>query len=112
MSLPRASLDDGPLAVWPPDLAALIFVLPFAVYVLHTLEEMQGFAAWATRHFGPETTDTFAAYHIPLMLLVLGCSVQAVRRGPKWRLGRHGQRLPVAVLRQRALPPGELVRAP
>ncbi|MEV4251258.1 HXXEE domain-containing protein [Streptosporangium canum] len=62
----------------------MVFLLPFAVYVLHTLEELQGFAAWATRHFGPETTDAFAAYHIPLMLLVLFCS---------WRAslaGRHG----------------------
>lgn len=66
-------------SIAPPDLTALIFLLPFAVYVLHTLEEMQGFAAWATRHFGPETTDNFAAYHIPLMLLVLACSAQAVR---------------------------------
>ena len=41
---------------------------------------MQGFAAWATRHFGPETTGNFAAYHIPLMLFVLACSAQAVRR--------------------------------
>jgi hypothetical protein len=62
----------------------LPFLLPFVVYVLHTLEELQGFAAWAARHFGPETTDAFAAYHIPLMLLVLLCS---------WRAslaGRHG----------------------
>ncbi|MEV1005441.1 HXXEE domain-containing protein [Nonomuraea sp. NPDC050202] len=61
-------------AAWP-------FLLPFGVYVLHTLEELPGFAAWATRHFGPETTGTFAAYHIPLMLLVLACSWQAARSG-------------------------------
>lgn len=56
--------------VWP-------FLLPFGVYVLHTLEELPGFAGWATRNFGPETTSTFAAYHIPLMLLVLICSWRA-----------------------------------
>lgn len=50
------------------------FLLPFGVYVLHTLEELQGFAVWASRHFGPETTGMFAAYYIPLMLLVLLCS--------------------------------------
>ncbi|TMR94774.1 HXXEE domain-containing protein [Nonomuraea basaltis] len=63
---------------------AALFLLPFVVYVLHTLEELQGFAAWATRHFGPETTDMFAAYHIPLMLLVLLCSWRATHAG------RHG----------------------
>jgi hypothetical protein len=57
------------------------FLLPFGVYVVHTLEELPGFAAWATRHFGPETTGTFAAYHIPLILLVLACSWQAARTG-------------------------------
>jgi hypothetical protein len=56
-------------AAWP-------FMLPFGVYILHTLEELPGFAAWATRHFGPESTGTFAAYHIPLILLVLACSWQ------------------------------------
>ncbi|MGW4498982.1 HXXEE domain-containing protein [Micromonospora sp. NPDC004336] len=57
------------------------FLLPFGVYVLHTLEELPGFAAWATRHFGPESTGTFAAYHIPLILLVLACSWRAARTG-------------------------------
>lgn len=64
----------GAPAAWP-------FLLPFGVYVLHTLEELPGFASWATRHFGPETTSTFAAYHIPLMLVVLACSWQAARTG-------------------------------
>ncbi|MGW3352801.1 HXXEE domain-containing protein [Nonomuraea rubra] len=59
----------------------LPFLLPFGVYVLHTLEELPGFASWATRHFGPETTSMFAGYHIPLMLLVLVVSWRAVRQG-------------------------------
>lgn len=63
---------------------AVPFLLPFLVYVLHTLEELPGFAAWATEHFGPETTGTFAAYHIPLMLVVLLCSWRALHTG------RHG----------------------
>ena len=57
------------------------FLLPFGVYVLHTLEELPGFAGWATRHFGPETTSMFAGYHIPLIWLVLACSWQAMRTG-------------------------------
>lgn len=71
-------------AITPPkslDLSALPFLAPFAVYVLHTLEELPGFAAWATRHFGPETTSAFAAYHVPLMLLVGYCSWRAMRAG-------------------------------
>ncbi|MFI7702830.1 HXXEE domain-containing protein [Nonomuraea sp. NPDC049480] len=57
---------------------SVLFLLPFVVFVLHTLEELPGFAAWATRHFGPETTNEFVAYHIPLMLLVLLCSWRAM----------------------------------
>lgn len=64
-----------------PDLSALPFLAPFAVYILHTLEELPGFADWATRHFGPETTSTFAAYHVPLILLVGYCSWRAMRAG-------------------------------
>ncbi|MDJ1134180.1 HXXEE domain-containing protein [Streptomyces iconiensis] len=75
---PAAGLSPAP---W---LAAAPFLLPYLVYVLHTLEELQGFAAWASEHFGPETTGTFAAYHIPLMLLVLLTSWRAVLAG------RHG----------------------
>ncbi|MGI5346636.1 HXXEE domain-containing protein [Streptomyces sp. CA-250714] len=67
-----------------PWLAAAPFLLPYLVYVLHTLEELQGFAAWASEHFGPETTGMFAAYHIPLMLLVLIVSWRAALAG------RHG----------------------
>ena len=65
----ESQLADRP---WP-------FLFPFGVYVLHTLEELPGFASWATRHFGPETTGGFASYHIPLMLLVLACSWMAMR---------------------------------
>ena len=70
---------------WSPTaVAALPFLLPFAVYVLHTLDELPGFADWAARHFGPETTGTFAAYHVPLILVVLLCSWRALVAG------RHG----------------------
>ncbi len=40
--------------------AAAPFLLPYVVYVLHTLEELPGFAAWASTHFGPENTGTLA----------------------------------------------------
>ena len=45
---------------------------------------MPRFASWASEHCRPETTGTFAAYHIPLMLLVLRCSWRATR------IGRYG----------------------
>jgi hypothetical protein len=76
-SLPR----DTPSGLAPPPIYLMPFMLPFVVYVIHTLEEMPGFAAWATKHFGPETTGMFATYHIPLMLLVLACSWRAAHRG-------------------------------
>ncbi|WP_030159742.1 HXXEE domain-containing protein [Glycomyces sp. NRRL B-16210] len=63
-----------PQAEWP-------FLLPYAVYVVHTLEELPGFAAWASAHFGPETTGAFAAYHIPLILLVGLTGWRAMRTG-------------------------------
>ncbi|RSM71648.1 hypothetical protein DMB66_07340 [Actinoplanes sp. ATCC 53533] len=67
-----------------PTLQTAPFLVPYLVYVLHTLEELPGFAAWATEHFGRESTGAFAAYHIPLMLLVLLCSWRAALAG------RHG----------------------
>jgi hypothetical protein len=67
-----------------PTFQAAPFLLPYLVYVLHTLEELPGFAAWASKHFGAESTGTFAGYHIPLMLLVLFCSWRAAVAG------RHG----------------------
>ncbi len=78
-----SAVNEGSREVAPIG-GVLPFLLPFGVYVLHTLEELPGFAAWATRHFGPETTGMFAAYHIPLVLLVLATSWRAVRQG------RHG----------------------
>ncbi|MFF3226004.1 HXXEE domain-containing protein [Nocardia suismassiliense] len=59
----------GPLMLW----------VPFAVFIVHTLEEMPGFATWVSTHFAPLTTETFAVSHIPLILLVLLCSWRATR---------------------------------
>jgi hypothetical protein len=54
-------------------------VVPFAVFIVHTLEEMPTFATWVSTHFAPLTTETFAVSHIPLILLVLLCSWRATR---------------------------------
>ena len=77
-----------------PGLHAAPFLLPYLVYVLHTLEELPGFAAWASKHFGSESTGTFASYHIPLMLLVLLCSWRAVLAD------RHGGWVVMAIAMQ------------
>jgi hypothetical protein len=57
----------------------LMLWAPFVVFVVHTLEEIPGFAAWTSLHFAPLTTEAFALSHIPLILLVLLCSWQATR---------------------------------
>ncbi|MBF6331410.1 HXXEE domain-containing protein [Nocardia transvalensis] len=57
----------------------LMLVAPFVVFVVHTLEEMPGFASWVSAHFAPLTTEKFAVSHIPLILLVLLCSWRALR---------------------------------
>lgn len=53
-------------------------MIPYIVFVVHTLEELPGFAVWATRHFGHETTGMFAAYHIPILIAVLLIGWRAV----------------------------------
>ncbi|UUV35891.1 HXXEE domain-containing protein [Amycolatopsis roodepoortensis] len=59
--------------------ARLAFYAPFAVFVVHTLEEMPGFASWVSSHFAHLTTEKFAVSHIPLILLVLLSSWRASR---------------------------------
>lgn len=61
--------------------AHLIFWLPYLVFVIHTVEEIPGFAAWATRHFGTMTTWKFTMSHIPLILLVFFVSLKAAEDG-------------------------------
>lgn len=61
-----------------------LFLLPGMYFVLHTIEELPGFAGWVSRHFGLLTTDSFAFIHIPLILLVLLVSYKA------FRSERHG----------------------
>jgi hypothetical protein len=62
----------------------LFFWLPSLYIVLHTLEELPGFGAWATAHFGTHTTFVFAVTHIPIFLLVFLASYKASQ------VGRHG----------------------
>lgn len=56
-----------------------LFLLPGMYFVLHTIEELPGFAAWVARHFGVMTTDSFAFIHIPLIWLVLLASYKAFK---------------------------------
>ncbi|MBF6219465.1 hypothetical protein IU479_15240 [Nocardia abscessus] len=56
-----------------------MFFAPFAVYVVHTLEERPGFAAWVSQHIAPMSMEAFALGHIPLILLMLWCSWRASR---------------------------------
>ncbi|RDI54251.1 HXXEE domain-containing protein [Nocardia mexicana] len=79
-------MSESPVAVsstaargFPAAAVPLLFFLPFAVFVVHTLEEMPQFAAWVSEHFAHLTTEKFAVSHIPLILLVLLCSWQAAR---------------------------------
>ncbi|GAB4586091.1 HXXEE domain-containing protein [Nocardia sp. IFM 10818] len=63
----------------PALIGSLMLWTPFAVFIVHTLEELPGFEAWVSTHFAPLTTATFAVSHIPLILLVLLCSWRATR---------------------------------
>ena len=40
--------------------------LVFGALVTHVLEELPGFPAWATAHFGTTTTQWFVLSHLPL----------------------------------------------
>ena len=60
------------------------FLLPSGYFVLHTLEELPRFAAWASRHFGELSSLAFASTHVPMILLVFVVSLRAVQRE------RHG----------------------
>lgn len=60
-----------------PPAGRLIFWLPTVTFVLHFLEEMPGFAAWASARLSPTTDLEFAAFHIPLVMLVAYASFRA-----------------------------------
>lgn len=66
---------------WLPRTDRWWLLLPYAVFLVHTTEEMPGFAAWASRHFAHKTTEIFAISHIPLLLLVLAAGWLAARPG-------------------------------
>jgi hypothetical protein len=55
----------------------LIFWLPYVSLVIHTVEELPGFAAWATRHFNPMTTHKHAIIQVFMILLLLVASYKA-----------------------------------
>ena len=66
----------------------LFFWLPSIYFVLHTLEEIPGFAPWVTQHFGPMTTLSFVMTHIPLLLLTFYASYRASKeqRNTGWAI--------------------------
>ncbi len=61
-----------------------IFFLPAVYIILHTLEELPGFAIWVETHFGSHPTSMFAAQHIVIWLLIFLFSYMAYRKE------RHG----------------------
>lgn len=65
---------------------SIIFFLPSLYIVIHTLEELPGFAAWVDVHFGTHPTDMFALQHIFIWLLVFLISYKAYqkKRASKW----------------------------
>lgn len=76
------TLDTRPDTAVALDLSMirpLMLWAPFVVFVVHTLEEIPGFATWASAHFEPLSTEKFTVSHIPLILMVLLCSWQATR---------------------------------
>lgn len=54
-----------------------IFLIPGIYYVAHALEELPGFAVWASRHFSSTSPFAFALFEIPTILLVLLASYKA-----------------------------------
>lgn len=65
--MPQSSLLTGRLLFW----------LPTVTLVLHFLEELPGFASWATARFAPISQAEFAVIHIPLIWLVTFASYRA-----------------------------------
>lgn len=52
-----------------------MFWIPFAVFLVHMVEELPRFPAWATRHFGATSTAWYVYSHIALV--VIGATVCA-----------------------------------
>lgn len=63
-----------------------IFFVPSLYIVIHTLEELPGFAAWVGTYFGSHPTSMFALQHIFIWLLVFLFSYKAYQkeRHSKW----------------------------
>lgn len=66
---------------------SILFWLPSATFVLHTLEELPGFPIWVSAHFGAMELLEFASIHIPLIGLVIWTSYRAHAAGssPGWQ---------------------------
>lgn len=78
-------MDTPPGPIHPRRPFQPILLLPYAVFVVHTLEELPGFAAWTSSAFGPHSTGTFVLQHIPLFLFVLLVGIVAgIRQRGAW----------------------------
>lgn len=65
---------------------SVIFFLPSVYIVIHTLEELPGFALWVETYFGSHPTGMFALQHIFIWLLIFLFSYKAYqrKRHSKW----------------------------
>lgn len=65
---------------------SVIFFLPSLYIVIHTLEELPGFATWVETYFGSHPTGMFALQHIFIWLLIFLFSYKAYqkKRHSKW----------------------------
>lgn len=60
---------------------AAIFWLPFALFLIHSVEEIAfGFPEWATAHFGSTTRFYFLQHHIPLFIVAFASSYLAAKQ--------------------------------
>lgn len=73
---------------------SVIFFLPSLYIVIHTLEELPGFATWVETYFGSHPTGMFALQHIFIWLLIFLFSYKAYRKK------RHGKWVIMAVAAQ------------
>lgn len=73
--MPHTTAGATPNANSPA--ARLLFWLPTGTFILHFLEELPGFAPWASARFAPTSQIEFAVVHIPLIWLVSFASFRA-----------------------------------
>jgi hypothetical protein len=67
--------------------ASLLWI-PCVVFVVHVLEEVPRFPAWATKHFAPMSRAWFVYSHVPLLagIIYVCAQAQAAAPGSGWVL--------------------------